>query len=80
MKIINVPRFIMGVINITLALILTLLIIFKTHTMYRFVIVALCLITGIEAVIDSIETERQRQQKLFELQEKARLYGWDKEN
>ena len=79
MRIINKPRFIMGVINITLALILTLLTIEK-HTMYRLILAAVCLFTGIMALIESIETKKQRQRREADLQEIRRLLGWDKKN
>ncbi len=80
MRIINKPRFILGVINITLALILTLLTILKTHDMYRFIIVAVCLLTGIKALLDSVETKKQMQRREADLQEIRRLLGWDKKN
>lgn len=80
MRIISVPRFILGIINITLALILTLLTILKTHEMYRLIIAATCLFTGIMALIESTETKKQRQRREADLQEIARLLGWDKKN
>ena len=80
MRIINKPRFILGVINIILAFALTLLTIFKTHTMYRLVIAAVCLFTGIMALIESIETKKQMQRREADLQEIRRLLGWDKKN
>lgn len=80
MKIISVPRFILGIINIILALILIVLTIFKTHTMYRLVIAAVCLFSGIMALIESIETRKQMQCREADLQEIRRLLGWDKKN
>ena len=77
-RIIDIPKFMIGITNIILAILLTLLILFKTHDTYRFVIVLFCLLGGCMALMDSIETEKQRQQKLKELQEKAELYDWNK--
>ena len=79
MRIISVPRFILGIINITLAVILILLTIEK-HTMYRLIIAATCLFTGIMALIESIETKKQMQRREADLQEIRRLLGWDKKN
>lgn len=78
MKIINKFQFAMGILNISLALVLVALTLCKTHTAYRYVIALICLLSGIMALIESIETEKQRQRKIAELQEKAKLYGWDK--
>lgn len=80
MRIISVPRFILGIINIILALILIFLTIFKTHTMYRLIIVAACLFSGIMSLIESIETKKQMQRREADLQEIRRLLGWDKKN
>lgn len=79
MKIINKFQFAMGILNISLALVLVALTLCKTHTAYRYVIALICLLSGIMALIESIETEKQRQRKIAELQAKAKLYGWDKE-
>lgn len=76
MKIINKFRFAGGILNISLALVLAALILCKTHTTYRYVIAFVCLLSGIMALIESIETEKQRQRKIAELQAKAKLYGW----
>lgn len=78
MKIINMPKFVMGCINITLAA-LSLILICNGRSRSWFAFI-LCALTGIGALVDSIETEKQRQQKIAELKEKARLYGWDKES
>lgn len=78
MKIINVPKFVMGCINITLAILLLVLIITHNGRSRAYLACILCLFTGIGALVDSIETEKQRQRKIAELKEKAKLYGWDK--
>ena len=79
MKIIDVPRFVVGCINITLATLLLVLIIFYNIRSRAYLACILCLFTGIGALVDSIETEKQRQRRIAELKEKAKLYGWDKE-
>lgn len=79
MKIINKFQFVIGIINISLALVLVALTLFMTHITYRYVIALISLLSGIMALIGSIETEKQRQRKIAELQEKAKLYGWDRE-
>lgn len=79
MRIINIPKFVAGCINITLASLLLVLIIIRDGRSRAFLACILCLFTGIGALVDSIETEKQRQRKIAELKEKAKLYGWDKE-
>ena len=76
MKIINTPRFVMGCVNIMLAT-LSLILICSGRSRAWFAFI-LCALTGIGALVDSIETEKQRQKKIAELKEKAKLYGWDK--
>lgn len=80
MKIINKFQFAIGILNISLALVLAALTLFMTHISYRYVIALISLLSGIMALIGSIETEKQRQRKIAELQEKAKLYGWDMED
>ena len=80
MRIISVPRFILGIINITLALILIFLTISKTHTMYRLILAAACLFSGIMALIESVETKKQMQRREADLQKIRQLLGWDKKN
>lgn len=79
MKIINIPKFVMGCINITLAILLLVLIIIRNGRSRAYLACILCLFTGIGALMDSIETEKQRKRRIAELKEKAKLYGWDKE-
>lgn len=78
MKIINVPKFVMGCINIMLAT-LSLILICSGRSRAWFAFM-LCALTGISALVGSIETEKQRQRRIAELREKAKLYGWDKED
>lgn len=79
MRIINIPKFVAGCINITLATLLLVLIIFCNGRSRAYLACILCLFTGIGALVDSVETEKQRQRRIAELKEKAKLYGWDKE-
>lgn len=59
MKIYNKPKFIIGSINIVLAIALAALTIFKTHNWYRFVIVLLCLIGGVFILLESIREKNK---------------------
>lgn len=79
MKIINIPEFVIGCINITLAILLLVLIIIRNGRSRAYLACILCFFTGINALVSSIETEKQRQRRMAELKEKAKLYGWDKE-
>lgn len=79
MRIINIPKFVVGCINITLATLLLVLIIIRNGRSRAYLACMLCLFTGIGALVDSIETKKQRQRRIAELKEKAKLYGWDKE-
>ena len=79
MKIINIPKFVAGCINITLATLQLVLIIFCNGRSLTYLACILCLFTGISFLVDSVETERQRQRRIAELKEKAKLYGWDKD-
>lgn len=79
MKIINIPKFVGGCINVTLATLLLVIIIFRNGRTRAVLACILCLSIGIGTLVDSIETEKQRQRRIAELKEKAKLYGWDKE-
>ena len=78
MKIVDVPRFVVGCINITLATLLLVLIIFCNGQSRAYLACILCLFTGIDALARSIETEKQRQRRKEELEAMAELYGWNK--
>jgi hypothetical protein len=78
MKIINLPKFILGVINCILATALCLIAILKNKEGHKIIIAAGCLFAGYMTVRDSIETKAERLRKAEELKEKARLYGWDR--
>ena len=82
MRIISVPRFVLGIIDIIIALLLIFLtiFIFKTRMMYRLVIAAACLFSGIMTLIESIETKKQMQRREADLKKILQLLGWDKKN
>lgn len=79
MRIRDKGLFVMGVINILLAVIGTVILIVQ-HRFGRLPLLGLCLATGITIILGSIETKKQRQKRKEELLEKARLYGWYKED
>ena len=79
MKIINMPRFILGCINITLFIALLISVILQIRPVRIFPISLICCFSGICCIIGSIETKKQRQQRAEELREMAKIFGWDKE-
>lgn len=79
MKIINIPKFVAGCNNVTLAILLLVLIIIRDGQTRAYLACILFLFTGIGALVNSIETEKQRKRRIAELKEKAKLFGWDKE-
>lgn len=78
MKIKDKGLFMIGVINILLAVIGTVILIVQ-HRFGRLPLLGLCLATGTTSILRSIETRKQRQKRRAELLEKAKLYGWYKE-
>lgn len=79
MRIKNKGLFMMGVINILLAVIGSIVLIVQ-HRFGRLPLLGLCLATGTTSILSSIETKKQRQKRKAELLEKAKLYGWYKED
>ena len=79
MKIKDKGLFAICVINILLAVIGTVILIVQ-HRFGRLPMLGLCLATGITSILSSIETKKQRQKRRAELLEKAKLYGWYKED
>ena len=79
MKIINMPRFILGCINITLFIVLLILVILQIRPVKVIPISLICCFSGVCRIIGSIETKKQRQQRAEELREMAKIFGWDKE-
>ena len=80
MRIVDVPSFVVGCINITLATLLLVFIIFRNGRSRAYLACILCLFTGINALTHSIETEKQRQRRKEELEAMAELLGWNKED
>lgn len=79
MRIKDKGLFVIGVINILLAVIGSIILIVQ-HRFRRLPMLGLCLAIGITSVLRSIETKKQRQKRRAELLEKAKLYGWYKED
>lgn len=79
MRIKDKGLFVIGVINILLAVIGTVILIVQ-HRFGRLPMLGLCLATGTTSILCSIETKKQRQKRKAELLEKAKLYGWYKED
>ena len=77
MKIKKMPFFIIGCVNITLVIILVVMIIIGIRPVSKLPSCLLCLLTGIWALTEGIETKKQRQQRDAELREMAKIYGWD---
>ena len=78
MRIKDKGLFAIGVINILLAVIGSIFLIVQ-HRFGRLPMLGLCLATGTTSILCSIETKKQRQKRKEELLEKAKLYGWYKE-
>lgn len=78
MKIINMPKFILGCINITLSITVLILVILQIRPVRVIPISLICCFSGICCIIGSIETKKQRQQRAEELKALAELYGWNK--
>lgn len=79
MRIKDKGLFAIGVINILLTVIGTVILIVQ-HRFGRIPLIGLCLVIGITSILRSIETNKQRQRRRAELLEKAKLYGWYKED
>lgn len=79
MRIKDKGLFVIGVINILLAVIGSIILIVQRR-FGRLPLLGLCLATGITSILSSIETKKQRQKRRAELLEKAKLYGWYKED
>lgn len=79
MRIKDKGLFAIGVINILPAVIGSILLIAQRR-FGRLPMLGLCLVIGITSILRSIETKKQRQKRKAELLEKAKLYGWYKED
>lgn len=85
MKIVDMVKFILGIIYIFAGIAIIVLCVYE-HRMVRIVYCIfpiLCgiysLICGIYSLMGGIETKKQRERKIAELKEKAKLYGWNKD-
>lgn len=78
MKIIDKVQFTLGIFDIIAGIVLIVLCVYK-HRMDRIVYCIFPIPCGIASLMNGIETKKQRLRKIAELKEKARLYGWDKE-
>ena len=79
MKIVNKAKFILGIIDILAGIAIIVLCVYK-HRMDRVVYCIFPILCGIYSLMDGIETKKQRLRRISELKEKAKLYGWDKED
>ena len=79
MRITNKGTFAIGVINILLAVIGVIILIVQ-HRIKNIPLFGICLSTGVTSILRSVETNKQRQKRKAELLEKAKLYGWYKED
>ena len=79
MRITDKGLFAIGVINILLAVICSIILIVQQR-FNRIPLLVICLATGITSILRSVETNKQRQKRKAELLEKAKLYGLYKED
>lgn len=79
MKIVDKVKFILGIIDILAGIAIIILCVYK-HRMVRVVYCIFPILCGIASLMNGIETKKQRLRKIAELKEKAKLYGWDKED
>ena len=79
MRIKDKGLFAIGVINILLAVIGSIILIVQRR-FERLPLLGLCLATGSTSILRSVETRQQRQKRKEELLEKAKLCGWYKED
>lgn len=76
-RIINKARFVIGIYNILLGII-ALIVLIVQHRIREFLLAGVVFACGVINIIYSLETNAQRQKRKEELQEMARMYGWDK--
>lgn len=79
MRIKSKMQFLLGIYNILLSIVGAIILVVQ-HRTERLVILGICFACGIISILNSIETEAQRQKRKEELQAMAKLYGWDKED
>lgn len=78
MKIIDKPKFVIGVVDILLS-VTGAIICITQHRTRGFSMLGFCFACGVANIIYSIETKSQRQKRKEELQAMAKMYGWDKD-
>lgn len=79
MKIVDKVKFILGIIDLLAGIAIIVLCVYK-HRTDKIVYCIFPILCGIASLMDGIETKKQRLRKITELKEKAKLYGWDKED
>lgn len=78
MRITNKCELILGIINILLTIIGTIILL-ALHDTERIGLLSIPLATGISGILCGVETKAQRQKRKEELQEMAKMYGWGKD-
>ena len=79
MKIVDKVKFILGIIDILAGIAIIVTCVYK-HRTDRVVYCLFPILCGIASLMDGIETKKQRLRRIAELKEKAKLFGWDKED
>lgn len=78
MRIKDKTQFTLGIFNILLAIIGTIIFIIQ-RKIEKIPILIICFACGIIGIINGIETEAQRQKRKSELQAMAKMFGWNKD-
>ena len=78
MRIKDKEQFTLGVFNILISII-GLIILIVQHRTRELLLIGICFACGITGILNGIETKAQRQKRKEELQEIAKMYGWDKD-
>lgn len=79
MRIKKAGKFILGIVDIFLGILLIIMVIINHKEIHKIIIALMCLFAGYLMLCDSIETKAERMKREEELKEMAKLYGWDKE-
>lgn len=78
MRIKDKMHFAMGIFNILLSIVGTIILVVQ-HRTERIILLGICFACGITGILNGIETKAQRQKREEELQAMAKLYGWCKD-
>lgn len=78
MRIKNKGLLVLGILNIMISVIGVVILIAR-HKIDHIPLLGICLVCGINSIIDGVETKAQRQKRKEELQALAKLYNWNKE-